>query len=74
MGNWSQKIKGKRYALIGFPEDRGVRTNNGRPGAAEGPAAIRKEFASQVDFERFGLVDLGDIRDADSLLKRQQLL
>lgn len=28
--------------LVGFPYDEGVRRNNGRIGAAEGPAAFRK--------------------------------
>ncbi len=28
-------------ALVGFPSDEGVRRNGGRPGAAEGPAAVR---------------------------------
>ena len=30
-----------RVVLIGFPSDEGVRRNGGRPGAAEGPSAIR---------------------------------
>ena len=32
---------GTRVALVGFPSDAGVRRNGGRPGAADGPAAIR---------------------------------
>jgi formiminoglutamase len=31
-----------RVALIGFPSDEGVRRNLGRPGAAEGPTALRR--------------------------------
>ena len=31
-----------RAALLGFPGDEGVRRSGGRPGAAEGPAAIRR--------------------------------
>ncbi|HEU4630190.1 MAG TPA: formimidoylglutamase [Gemmatimonadaceae bacterium] len=31
--------------LIGFPSDAGVRRNGGRPGAASGPAAIRRALA-----------------------------
>jgi formiminoglutamase len=31
-----------RAVLLGFPTDVGVRRNGGRPGAAEGPAAIRR--------------------------------
>lgn len=33
-----------RAALVGFPSDEGVRRNGGRPGAAEGPAAVRREL------------------------------
>ncbi|MBI2982022.1 MAG: formimidoylglutamase [Deltaproteobacteria bacterium] len=76
MDSWSRKIKSGdyRYALIGFPEDRGVRTNKGRPGAAQGPAAIRRALSSGVDFKKFQLVDLGDVPDTDSLLERQRWL
>ncbi len=35
------KPDGCRAALIGLPDDTGVRLNNGRPGAAFGPAALR---------------------------------
>lgn len=31
--------------IVGFPSDAGVRRNGGRPGAAEGPAAIRQALA-----------------------------
>jgi formiminoglutamase len=31
-----------RAVIVGFPTDEGVRRNGGRPGAAEGPAAIRE--------------------------------
>lgn len=31
-----------RVALLGFPSDEGVRRNGGRPGAAEGPRALRE--------------------------------
>ena len=33
-----------RVALVGFPSDEGVRRNGGRPGAAEGPSALRREL------------------------------
>ncbi|MBI4374636.1 MAG: formimidoylglutamase [Deltaproteobacteria bacterium] len=76
MEDWLQKIdlRDYRYALISFPEDRGVRTNNGRPGAADGPAAIRKALSSHVDFKKIQLVDLGDAPSTDSLLERQKWL
>jgi len=34
-----------QLALLGLPDDTGVRLNNGRPGAAEGPAAFRAALA-----------------------------
>lgn len=36
---------GCRVALIGLPDDLGVRMNGGRPGAAEGPRAFRAALA-----------------------------
>ena len=36
---------GCRIALIGLPDDNGVRLNDGRPGAALGPAALRGALA-----------------------------
>lgn len=40
---------GARCALLGLPDDLGVRLNGGRPGAAQGPAAFRATLA------RFGV-------------------
>lgn len=37
--------KGCRIALIGLPDDLGIRLNNGRTGAAAGPAAFRAALA-----------------------------
>lgn len=37
--------KGCAVALIGIPDDTGVRMNSGRPGAAEGPTALRAALA-----------------------------
>ncbi len=37
---------GCRVALLGLPDDLGVRLNNGRPGAADGPTAFRAALAS----------------------------
>jgi arginase family enzyme len=46
--------EGCAVALLGLPDDTGVRLNGGRPGAAEGPAAFRAALA------RFGTTfDLG---------------
>jgi len=45
--------KGCAVALIGMPDDTGVRLNNGRPGAAEGPTALRAALS------RYGVSDPG---------------
>jgi formimidoylglutamase len=37
---------GCRVALLGIPDDEGVRLNNGRPGAKDGPRALREALAS----------------------------
>ncbi len=36
---------GCRVAILGFPDDTGVRLNGGRPGAAEGPRAFREALS-----------------------------
>lgn len=51
------------FALIGFACDEGVKRNLGRPGAKEGPVAIRKALASMPSHPLQGasLFDCGDI-------------
>ncbi|WJY26271.1 formimidoylglutamase [Sporosarcina trichiuri] len=53
----------RTLALLGFSSDEGVRRNNGRTGAAEGPDALRKELAKlpwhQPGTDR--LIDLGTV-------------
>jgi formiminoglutamase len=43
-----------RAVLLGFPGDEGVRRNGGRPGAAHGPAAIRRALY-RMSPDAFGL-------------------
>ena len=50
---WHQKVKPfdpgvstSGIALVGFASDEGVRRNQGRPGAAEGPEALRQVLAN----------------------------
>lgn len=49
-------------AILGCPTDEGVRRNGGRPGAAEGPAAIRRCLyrLGVAGLEGLAIVDLGD--------------
>ncbi len=65
-----------RVALIGVPQDIGVRRNGGRPGAADAPTAIRRmlyrltpfEANTGVEIPAGTLWDLGDIvTEGDSL-------
>ena len=56
-------------AVIGFPDDRGIALNHGRPGAVEGPDAIRKRFYRLVapTENSLQIADLGDLRMTESL-------
>lgn len=52
------------FALLGFCCDEGVKRNLGRPGAKEGPAAIRKamrNFAVHFDTSHVRVYDAGDV-------------
>ncbi|NNK20996.1 MAG: formimidoylglutamase [Flavobacteriaceae bacterium] len=51
------------YALLGYACDEGVRRNSGRPGAVEGPDAIRKELGKLSNHlqKEVLLVDTGNI-------------
>lgn len=63
-------------ALLGFACDEGVRRNQGRSGAADGPQAIRQalaNMASHTGHER--LVDMGNIQpEGEALEAAQQAL
>lgn len=66
--------------LVGFPQDEGVRRNQGRPGAAEAPSAIRHwlyrltpwDAARGVDLAALDLLDVGNVRIAGDLEESQQ--
>lgn len=66
----------QRIALLGFACDEGVRRNQGRTGAADGPQAIRQalaNMASHTGHDR--LVDMGDIQpEGQGLEAAQQAL
>lgn len=70
-----------RAALAGFPSDEGVRRNGGRPGAAEGPDAIRAALfrltPDAEDAARFTewvehTVDLGNLEVSGDLERDQE--
>ncbi|GAB4466030.1 MAG: formimidoylglutamase [Burkholderiaceae bacterium] len=48
-------------ALLGFASDEGVRRNQGRAGAAQGPQALRCTLANLPVHSRFALYDAGDV-------------
>lgn len=53
-------------ALVGFASDEGVRRNGGRPGAAQGPAALRAALSplalhGSIASGQRGILDYGDI-------------
>lgn len=55
-------------AIVGLPDDRGVLQNRGRPGAAEGPDAIRKWFYRLVPKTLdVKIADLGNLEMPGSL-------
>lgn len=58
--------------LIGFACDEGVRRNQGRPGAAAAPAAIRKALANLAWHREGPAFDAGDVACADGELDAAQ--
>lgn len=48
-------------ALLGLASDEGVRRNQGRVGAAQGPQALRRRLADLPVHPRFALHDAGDV-------------
>lgn len=66
--------EGTGPVLIGFRSDEGVRRNQGRPGAADGPAALRRALAPLAVPEDLTLTDLGDLRVGTELEQGQQAL
>lgn len=63
----------KAFALLGFRCDEGVRRNQGRTGAAEGPLSIRTQLA-KLSIQRSDIViyDAGDIFCEDGQLESAQ--
>ena len=66
---------GCSIALLGLPDDTGVKLNNGRPGAKDGPAAFRNALARYglaFDMENrhsldLDIYDAGDVQPGNSL-------
>jgi formiminoglutamase len=61
------------FALLGFRCDEGIRRNQGRIGAAEGPNAIRQALAKlPVQKPNINCIDVGNITCADGDLEKSQ--
>lgn len=59
--------------ILGFATDAGVKRNQGRTGAKDGPDAIRKALANHCCSSDFSFFDVGDIScDGDALEASQQ--
>ncbi|MFZ2824578.1 formimidoylglutamase, partial [Hydrogenophaga sp.] len=64
---WHQRVRPAEASgqggvtLIGFAVDEGVRRNGGRPGAAEGPRALRSALANLPVLGEPALWDAGDV-------------
>jgi formiminoglutamase len=58
--------------LMGFASDEGVRRNLGRPGAKDGPNAIRQQLAKLACHKQIHLADLGNICCPDDNLELAQ--
>ncbi|MDL1862303.1 formimidoylglutamase [Betaproteobacteria bacterium PRO7] len=59
-------------ALLGFASDEGVRRNQGRIGAAQGPQAVRRLLANLPVHARFALYDAGDVTCEGGALEAAQ--
>jgi formiminoglutamase len=64
-GNASSLRPG-RAVIVGFPQEEGMRRNHGRPGAADGPAAIRAALWRLVPGEPHRDFDLRDSAPLDA--------
>jgi formiminoglutamase len=67
-------LKEKSYALLGFASDEGVRRNQGRPGALEGPKVLKQALAKLPYHGEtpLQLFDCGEIRCDDENLEAAQ--
>lgn len=79
---WHQRVRAykkcaeKGVVLLGFACDEGVRRNHGRPGADQGPRALRSGLANLAWHQTYPVYDAGDILCIDhvSLELAQQKL
>jgi formiminoglutamase len=72
-----------KVVIIGYPGDQGIKLNRGRPGAAEGPDAIRRSFykltPDPVSYDKFCELlcytrDLGNLKMSGDVQSDQEML
>lgn len=67
-----QRGAARGVALLGFASDEGVRRNQGRIGAAQGPGALRRMLADLPVHSSFALLDAGDVACEHASLEAAQ--
>ena len=69
------KLEGAEVAIVGYPDDEGIRLNGGREGARLAPEAIRRLLYKMTPHPRRRLrkyADLGDLPIQDELAARHE--
>ncbi len=68
VGREKESYPSAEIAILGCPQDEGVRRNKGREGAALAPHRIREQFYKLTTFNvKKKIIDLGDVRIGSSL-------
>jgi formiminoglutamase len=68
----SQAAHAPSFAFLGFCSDEGVRRNEGRVGAVQGPEFLRKSLANLSWDSTRPLIDVGDVLCTDGDLEKAQ--
>jgi formiminoglutamase len=64
--------KASTFALLGFCSDAGVKRNQGRPGAKEGPNVLKQTMASLPLQKEVSIIDAGNVECPDDELEQAQ--
>ncbi len=68
VGREDTHYEAAEIAILGCPQDEGVRRNNGREGAALAPHKIREQFYKLTTFNiKKKIIDIGDVKIGSSL-------
>jgi formimidoylglutamase len=74
---WNEPAKNPNVVLLGWPDDRGISANKGRPGAAQGPDEIRKALYKSTpglngELAQLSFADLGNLKLETSIEKSHE--